>query len=50
MADRDATLARDGCDILINSTLHTLPEPEEPEYDSGFDIDIREWDDVIIYL
>lgn len=50
MADRDAKLARDGYDILINSTLPTIPDPEDPEYDSGFDIDIREWDDVIIYL
>lgn len=50
MANREAKLARDGYDILINSTLPTLPEVEEPGDDSGFEIDIREWDDVIIYL
>lgn len=50
MADRDAKLARDGYDILINSNLPDIPDTEDPEYDSGFEIDIGEWDDVIIYL
>ncbi len=54
MADRDAKLARDGYDILIdndpNEELPPIPASDDPDYDSGFRIDIGEWDDVVIYL
>lgn len=54
MADREAKLARDGYDILIQNDPDTdLPEIEEPEggtSGSGFEIGVGEWDNVDIYL
>jgi hypothetical protein len=54
MDDRDAKLARDGYDILIdndpNGDLPPIPDPQSPNYDSGFDIDVGEWDNVVIHL
>lgn len=54
MADRDAKLARDGYDILIvndpNGELPPIVPPGGPNPGSGFDIDVDEWDNVVIYL
>ncbi|NDV65609.1 DUF5119 domain-containing protein [Bacteroides sp. 224] len=57
MADREAKLARDGYDILIENNPDThlpeIPEPEGPdpgEGGGGFEIGVGEWDNVDIYL
>ena len=50
MANREAKLARDGYDILLDSKLPPIPETEDPGEDSGFEIEIGEWNDVVIYL
>ncbi|NDV82845.1 DUF5119 domain-containing protein [Bacteroides sp. 51] len=55
MADREAKLARDGYDILIENDINTkIPEIPDPGGDSGsnggFEIDVGEWDNVDIYL
>lgn len=57
MANREAKLARDGYDILINNNINTdIPEIKDPGGDpgsgsgSGFEIGVGEWDNVDIYL
>lgn len=55
MTNREAKLARDGYDILIQNDPDTkLPEIKEPEgggtSGSGFEIGVGEWDNVDIYL
>ncbi len=54
MADREDKLARDGYDILImndpNGGLPPIIPPGGPNPGSGFDIDVDEWDNVVIYL
>lgn len=55
MADRDAKIARDGYDILIQNN-DEIPEIPDPGGDggsgggSGFEIGVGEWSDVEIYL
>lgn len=52
--DHDAKIQRDGYDILLvndpNTDIPPIVTPEDPDYDSGFEIGVGEWDDVIIYL
>lgn len=59
MADREAKLARDGYDILIDNNINTdIPEITDPGSDpggdpgsgSGFEIGVGEWDNVDVYL
>lgn len=56
MTDREAKLARDGYDILIENDPDThlpeIPEVENPDPDEGggFEIGVGEWDNVDIYL
>lgn len=53
--NREAKLARDGYDILINNNVNTdipeIPDPGENTGSSGgFEIGVGEWDNVDIYL
>ncbi|MDH8701963.1 hypothetical protein M2138_001315 [Dysgonomonadaceae bacterium PH5-43] len=53
MANREAKLARDGYDILIEnkSDIPEIPDPgETPEGGGGFEIGVDEWDNVDVYL
>lgn len=51
MNDREAKLARDGYDILIinKGEIPEIPNPEEKD-SPGFNIEVGEWNNVIIYL
>lgn len=52
MVDREAKLARDGYDILIenNNDIPEIPDPGEEAGGGGFEIGVGEWDNVDIYL
>jgi len=53
MADREAKLARDGYDILIDNDgrVPEIPDPGEGGGSgSGFEIDVEDWDNVDVYL
>lgn len=56
MTDREAKLARDGYDILIDNNTDThipeIPDPGETGggSGSGFEIGVEDWDNVDIYL
>lgn len=55
MENREAKLAKDGYDILIDNNIKTdIPEIPDPGEDSGsgggFDIGVGEWNNVDIYL
>lgn len=52
MLNREAKLARDGYDILIenNTDIPEIPDPEEKPDGGGFEIGVGEWDNIDIYL
>lgn len=52
MENRDAKLARDGYDILIenNRDIPDIPDPGGEDPGGGFDIEVGEWDTVDVYL
>lgn len=56
MADREAKLARDGYDILIDNDINTdIPDIKDPGENpggngSGFEVNVDEWDNVDVFL
>lgn len=52
MTDREAKLAKDGYDILLenNGKIPEIPDPGDNNTGSGFEVEVGDWDDVEIFL